>query len=110
MSIAPPPPLAASHEAPDAAAYRAPATDLLAMLAICARAAGLVLLPGIGSIAGIVLGAIALVRIRRTKAGGRPLAIAAIVLGALALVLLVVGVALFAVGIGELVEQLPTGP
>jgi hypothetical protein len=109
VSIAPPP-LVAAHEAPDAAAYRAPATDLLAMLAIGASAAGVTLLPVLGSIAGVVLGLVALPRIRRTGAGGRPLAIAAIVLGGLGLVVAIVGIALFAAGIGTLMQQLPSVP
>lgn len=109
MSIAPPP-VVAAPEAPDAAAYRAPATDLLAMLAIGASAAGITLLPVLGSLAGIVLGAIALPRIRRTRAGGRPLAIGAIVLGALGLVAVVATIVLFAAGFATLLEQLPSAP
>ena len=109
MSIAPPP-VAAAPEAPDAAAYRAPATDLLAMLAIGASAAGVTFVPLLGSLAGIVLGAIALPRIRRTGAGGRPLAIGAIVLGALGLVAIVATIVLFVAGFATLVEQLPSAP
>ncbi|WP_144719902.1 DUF4190 domain-containing protein [Agrococcus jejuensis] len=109
MSIAPPP-VAAPHEAPDAAAYRAPATDLLAMLAIGASAAGVTVLPLLGSLAGIVLGAIALPRIRRAGSGGRPLAIGAIVLGALGLVAIVAGIVLFAAGFATLFQNLPSAP
>lgn len=107
MSIAPPP-VATAFEAPDAAAYRAPATDVLAMLAIGASVAGVTLVPVLGSIAGIVLGAIALPRIRRSGAGGRPLAIGAVVLGALGLVAVVAGIALFVGGVATLLPSLPT--
>lgn len=109
MSIAPPP-VAAAPEAPDAAAYRAPATDLLAMLAIGASAAGVTLLPVLGSLAGIVLGAIALPRIRRTGAGGRPLAIGAIVLGAVGLVAILTATVLFVASFATLFQNLPSAP
>lgn len=109
MSIAPPP-FVAAPEAPDAAAYRAPATDLLAMLAIGASAAGVTVLPLLGSLAGIVLGAIALPRIRRTGAGGRPLAVGAIVLGSLGFLAIVVAIVLLVAGIATLAQTLPTVP
>lgn len=109
MSIAPPP-VVAAPEAPDAAAYRAPATDLLAMLAIGASALGVTFVPVLGSLAGIVLGAIALPRIRRTGAGGRPLAIGAIVLGAVGLVAIVTAIALFATSLATVLQSLPSAP
>ncbi|SDH33038.1 DUF4190 domain-containing protein [Agrococcus jejuensis] len=109
MSIAPPP-VAAAPEAPDAAAYRAPATDLLAMLAIGASALGVTFVPLLGSLAGIVLGAIALPRIRRAGAGGRPLAIGAIVLGAVGFVAMLVAIVLFAASFATLFQNLPSGP
>jgi peptidyl-prolyl cis-trans isomerase B (cyclophilin B) len=107
MSIAPPP-TSAPPEAPDAAAYRAPATDLLAILAICASAAGVTVLPLLGSIAGIVLGAIALPRIRRTGAGGRPLAIWGIVLGGAGVVLIIAAIVVAVAGIGAIAASFPT--
>ena len=110
MSIAPPPPAAVVPESPDADAYRAPATDLLAMLAIIASVTGVTLLPVLGSLAGIVLGAVAIPRIRRAGAGGRPLAIGAIVLGALGLVAVVAGIALFGAALSTLFQALPSAP
>ncbi|QCR20033.1 DUF4190 domain-containing protein [Agrococcus sp. SGAir0287] len=110
MSIAPPPPTAIVHEAPDAAAYRAPATDLLAMLAIGASVLGVTLLPLLGSLAGIVLGAVSIARIRRSGAGGRPLAVGAIVLGALGLVAIVASIVLFGATLAALFQGLPTAP
>lgn len=65
-----------------------PRTNLLAMLAIGAAAAGTTVLLGLGSIAAIVLGCIALSQIRRTGDDGRLLAIWAIVLGAVTVVAL----------------------
>lgn len=105
MSIAPPP-VHAAPEAPDAAAYRAPATDLLAMLAIGSSAAGATILPILGSLAGIVLGAIALVRIRRTRSGGLALAVGAIVVGVVGLVGMIALVVLFVGSIGSMAAQL----
>ncbi|MFM2475516.1 DUF4190 domain-containing protein, partial [Burkholderia cenocepacia] len=87
-----------------------PATDLLAMLAIGASVAGVTLVPVLGSLAGIVLGAIALPRIRRTRGGGRPLAIGAIVLGAVGLVAVVAGIVLFAASFATLFQNLPGAP
>lgn len=76
-----------------------PRTNLLAMLAIGAAAAGTTVLLGLGSIAAVVLGAIALSQIRRTGDDGRLLAIWAIVLGAVTLIALVAatigGIAMF---------------
>lgn len=66
-----------------------PRTNLLAMLAIGAAAAGTTVLLGLGSIAAIVLGCIALSQLRRTGEDGRLLAIWAIVLGAITVVALI---------------------
>lgn len=63
-----------------------PRTNLLAVLAIVAAASGTTILLGFGSIAAIVLGAIALSQLRRTGEDGRLLAIWAIVLGVVTLV------------------------
>ena len=63
-----------------------PRTNLLAVLAIVAAASGTTILLGFGSIAAIVLGAIALSQLRRTGEDGRLLAISAIVLGVVTLV------------------------
>ena len=71
-----------------------PRTDLLAVLAILAAAAGTTVLLGLGSVAAIVLGIIALGRIRRTGDDGRLLAIGAVAVGAVTLVALVAATAL----------------
>lgn len=86
-----------------------PRTNLLALLAIGAAAAGTTIMLGIGSLAAIVLGAIALGQIRRTGDDGRLLAVWAIVLGAVTLVALtaatVIGIAGM-VAIGQQVAEL----
>ncbi|SFS02455.1 protein of unknown function [Agrococcus baldri] len=66
-----------------------PRTDLLALLAIGAAALGTTVFVGLGSLAAIVLGFIALGRIKRTGDDGRLLAIWAIVLGIVTIVALV---------------------
>jgi hypothetical protein len=84
-----------------------PRTSTMAVMAILAAAAGTTVLVGLGSIAAIVLGAIALAQIRRTGEDGRLLAIWAIVLGAVTLVALTIATI---VGIGmvvSLIEQMP---
>ena len=69
------------------------------MIAIGASAAGVTVVPLLGCLAGIVLGVVSLVRIRRTHAGGTALAIWAIVLGAVGFVAIVVTIVLFVAGI-----------
>ena len=103
---APPAPLApAAWSAPT---HPGPRTSTMAVMAILAAAAGTTVLVGLGSVAAIVLGAIALSQIRRTGEDGRLLAIWAIVLGAVTLVALTIATI---VGIGmvvSLVEQMPS--
>lgn len=65
-----------------------PKTDLLALLAIGAAALGTTVFLGLGSIAAIVLGFIALHRIKRTGEDGRLLAVWAIVLGIVTIIAL----------------------
>ncbi len=82
----------------------------MAVLAIGAAAAGTTVLVGIGSLAAIVLGFIALSQIRRTGEDGRLLAIWAIVLGIVTIVALTVATV---IGIGmivTLVQQLSEMP
>ena len=82
----------------------------MAELAIGAAAAGTTVLVGIGSLAAIVLGFIALSQIRRTGEDGRLLAIWAIVLGIVTIVALTVATV---IGIGmivTLVQQLSEMP
>lgn len=99
------PPQPAAWSAPT---HPGPATNVLAVLAIGAAAAGTTVLLGLGSIAAVVLGLIALSQIKRTGADGRVLAVWAIVLGAVTLVALivstVVGIAGF-VSIGQQFAQ-----
>ncbi|GEK79860.1 DUF4190 domain-containing protein [Agrococcus baldri] len=87
-----------------------PATNLMALLAIGAAALGTTVFLGLGSIAAVVLGFIALAQIRRTGDDGRLLAIWAIVLGGVTLLALIVGAV---IGIGAIVafsQQLATTP
>jgi hypothetical protein len=84
-----------------------PRTNLLAVLAIVAAAAGTTVLLGLGSIAAIVLGAIALGQIRRTGDDGRLLAIWSIVLGAVTLLALLAATIAGIAMIAAIVEQLP---
>jgi Domain of unknown function (DUF4190) len=85
-----------------------PRTNLLAVLAIAAAASGTTILLGFGSIAAIVLGAIALSQLRRTGEDGRLLAIWAIVLGAATLVGLIAATVSGIAMIAGLVEQAQT--
>ncbi len=86
-----------------------PPTNLLAVLAVAAAAAGATILLGLGSIAAVVLGSIALGQIKRTGADGKVLAVWAIIAGAVTLVALaaatVIGVAGF-VSIGQQLAEL----
>jgi hypothetical protein len=86
-----------------------PQTSMLAVLAIIAAACGATILPGIGSLAAIVMGAIALGRIKRTGEDGRLLAIWAIILGAVTIVAMlsaaITGIAM----IVQLAEQVQPG-
>ncbi|WP_051223391.1 DUF4190 domain-containing protein [Agrococcus lahaulensis] len=86
-----------------------PTTSTLAVLAIIAAACGATILPGIGSIAAMIMGAIALGRIRRTGEDGRLLAIWAIILGAVTIVAMlsatITGIAM----IVQLAEQVQPG-
>ena len=82
-----------------------PKTNLLAMLAIGAAASGTTILLGLGSIAAIVLGSIALTQVRRTGEDGRLLAIWAIVLGVVTLVGLIAATVSGIAMIISIVEQ-----
>lgn len=83
-----------------------PKTSTMALLAILAAVAGTSILLGIGSIAAIVLGLIALGQIRRTGDDGRLLALWAVILGGITLLALIVLTATGIAGIALLVEQL----
>lgn len=86
-----------------------PTTSALAVLAIIAAACGATVLPIIGSLAAMVMGAIALGRIKRTGEDGRLLAIWAIILGAVTIVAMlsatITGIAM----IVQLAEQVQPG-
>lgn len=86
-----------------------PTTSALAVLAIIAAACGATILPGIGSLAAMITGAIALGRIKRTGEDGRLLAIWAIILGAVTIVAMlsatITGIAM----IVQLAEQVQPG-
>lgn len=97
--------------APQPAAWSAPThpgppTNLLAVLAIGAAAAGATILLGLGSLAAVVLGCIALGQIRRTGADGRVLAVWAIIAGSVTLVALIAATAMAVVGFVSIGEQL----
>ncbi|MCR8670863.1 DUF4190 domain-containing protein [Agrococcus sp. HG114] len=105
---APPPyrPAAAPQPAPwSAPTHPGPRTNTLAMLAILAAASGTTILIGLGSIAAIVLGGIALGQVRRTGEDGRLLALWAIILGAVTLVALAIATVTGIAMIVELVAQ-----
>ena len=95
------------QQAWSAPTHPGPRTNLLAVLAIVAAAAGTTIFLGLGSIAAIVLGAIALAQIRRTGDDGRLLAIWSIVLGAVTLVGLIAATVAGIAMIVTIVEQLP---
>lgn len=98
-------PQPAPVQAWSAPTHPGPRTNLLAVLAIGAAATGTTIFLGLGSIAAIVLGAIALAQIRRTGEDGRLLAIWGIVLGAVTLVALVAATVAGIAMIVTLVEQ-----
>jgi peptidyl-prolyl cis-trans isomerase B (cyclophilin B) len=99
----PAPPQAARWSAPT---HPGPKTNTLAVLAILAAAAGTTILVGLGSIAAIVMGAVALGQVRRTGEDGGLLAVWAIVVGAVTLVALVVAAITGVAMIVQLVEQM----
>ncbi|WP_405216122.1 DUF4190 domain-containing protein [Agrococcus sp. Ld7] len=89
-----------------------PKTNVLAVVAILAAAAGATIMLGLGSIAAIVLGGIALAQIRRTGDDGRLLAIWSVVLGIVTLVVLIAAIVLGIAAALSVAEQAAalTGP
>lgn len=84
----------------------APPTNTLAVVALICSLLGVTLLPGLGSVVGIVAGHIALSQVKRSGEGGRGLAIAGLVVGYAGVV--IIGVVLLmlayaAAGLGLLV-------
>ena len=98
-------PPAPAPQAWSAPTHPGPRTNLLALLAIGAAASGTTLLLGLGSVAAIVLGGIALSQIRRTGEDGRLLAIWAIVLAVVTLVGLLAATVSGIAMIATIVEQ-----
>jgi hypothetical protein len=86
-----------------------PTTSVLAVLAIIAAACGATVLPVIGSLAAMIMGAIALGRIKRTGEDGRLLAIWAIVLGAVTAVAMLSAALTGIAMIVQLAEQVQSG-
>lgn len=103
----PAPPAPAPFRAPT---HPGPRTDALAVWAIAAAAAGTTILLGLGSIAAIVLGLIALSRIRRSGDDGGLLALWAVILGAVTLLALLAAAASGIAMIVTIVQQLPEMP
>jgi len=102
----PPPPPAYGQPAPaygePAPAYGQPApaygqppaakTNTLAIISLIASIAGIVILWGIGSIAGVICGHISLSQIKKTGEQGRGMAIAGLIVGYAGIVLAIIGV------------------
>ncbi|WP_072312749.1 DUF4190 domain-containing protein [Agrococcus sp. Marseille-P2731] len=103
----PPRPAFAQPPAWSAPTHPGPKTNLMALLAIGAAAAGTTVLLGLGSIAAIVLGCIALAQIKRTGDDGKLLAIWGIVLGGVTLVALLAMIVLGVSAFASFVQSLP---
>lgn len=93
------------HAAVDAA-YRGRRTSPMAIIAILAAVAGWTIFPGVGVVAAVVLGSIAIAGCRRTGDGGMMLAIGALGLGILGIVLGLVGIVQFTALIVTLIVTL----
>lgn len=102
------PPAVPQPTAWSAPTHPGPKTNLMALLAIGAAAAGTTVLLGLGSIAAIVLGFIALAQIRRTGDDGRLLAVWALVLGTVTLVALIASTVIGIAGIVSMAQQFAT--
>lgn len=103
----PPQPASAPPQPWSAPTHPGPKTNLMALLAIGAAAAGTTVLLGLGSIAAIVLGCIALAQIKRTGDDGKLLAIWGIVLGGVTLVALLAMIVLGVSAFASFVQSLP---
>ncbi|WP_232498009.1 DUF4190 domain-containing protein [Agromyces humatus] len=109
----PPAPPAGAPAAPSAPAYGAPAapaygqpapaygqpagakTNVLAIISLIASIAAFVILPFIGSIAGVICGHIALSQIKKTGEQGRGMAVAGLIVGYVGIVLAIIGTIVF---------------
>lgn len=108
-----PVPPAPGYTAPDAApaygqtapAYGQPSgakTNVLAIISLVASIAGFVILWGIGSIAGVICGHIALGQIKKTGEQGRGMAMAGLILGYVGIALAIIAAIIFFVIIGSI--------
>jgi len=85
--VPPTPPPAPAYGQPPAAK-----TNTLAIISLIASIAGIVILWGIGSIAGVICGHISLSQIKKTGEQGRGMAIAGLIVGYAGIVLAIIGV------------------
>lgn len=67
-------------------------TNTLAIVSLVASIAGLVILWGIGSIAGVICGHISLGQIKKTGEQGRGMAVAGLIVGYVGIALAIIGV------------------
>lgn len=84
----------------------APPTNVMTVWSLVSSILGITLLPGLGSVAGIVLGHIAMSQLKRTGESGRGLAIAGLVVGYSGIViigLIVAAILYAAAGLGMMV-------
>jgi hypothetical protein len=80
------------------AAYGQPSgakTNTLAIISLVASIAGIVILWGIGSIAGVICGHISLSQIKKTGEQGRGMAVAGLIVGYVGIALALIGVIIF---------------
>jgi TRAP-type C4-dicarboxylate transport system permease small subunit len=103
-SDVPPPPPPAYGGAPAYGAgspsYAAPPaqkTNVLAIVSLVASIAGLVILWGIGSLAGVITGHIAMSQIKKTGEQGRGMALGGLIVGYIGLAFAIIGVIIFVV-------------
>jgi Domain of unknown function (DUF4190) len=72
-------------------------TNTLAIVSLVTSIAGIVILPFLGSLAGVICGHISLSQIKRTGEQGRGMALAGLIVGYVGLALAIVGLILLAV-------------
>ena len=68
-----------------------PKTNTLAIISLVASIAGIVILWGIGSIAGVICGHISLSQIKKTGEQGRGMAVAGLIVGYIGIALAIIG-------------------
>lgn len=101
-----PGPQAYQYGPPGYAPAPAPPTNVMAVWSLVSSILGITLLPAVGSVAGVVLGHIAMSQLKRTGESGRGLAIAGLVVGYSGVViigLIVAAILYAAAGLGMLV-------